>query len=94
MEINLNQALMLDGNAAAGLLQQCFSSDVTAEIVRCGSCEREGPIGDAHAYSQAPGLVLRCKNCSAILLRIVETPEAHYLDAQGLAFIRLSKSAS
>ena len=89
MKHDLNQALMLDGNAAAGLLQRCFGTDVTASLVQCGRCKREGLLGGMHAYTQAPGLVLRCKHCHTAMLRVVETPEALYLDARGLAYLRL-----
>ena len=90
MQNDLNRALMLDGNAAASLLQRCFGTDVTASPVQCDGCGREGLLGDVRAYTQAPGLVLRCKHCDAVMLRVVETPEALYLDARGLTYLRLS----
>jgi len=88
-EKDFNDAQRLDGNAAAGLLEQCFGADITANLVQCGSCGREGPLGALHAYIRTPGLVLRCIQCSAVMVRVVETPDAIYLDAQGLTFLRL-----
>lgn len=91
MDHTLGRALMLDGNAAAGLLERCFGTDVTASLIQCDGCGREGPLGEAHAYTQAPGLVLRCPDCEAVLVRVVETPEARYLDVRGLTYIRLPR---
>lgn len=86
---DLSRALMLDGNAAGGLLQRLFGTDVTASLVQCDGCGREGLLGEVHAYTQAPGLILRCKHCEAVMLRVVETPEALYLDVRGLTYLRL-----
>ena len=83
---------MLDGNAAAGLLQRCFGAEVTSSPVQCDGCGQEGRLGELHAYTQAPGLVLRCKRCSAVMLRVVETDGALYLDARGLTYLRLPRS--
>ncbi len=36
----------------------------------------------------APGTVLRCPICDGVILRIVETDEATYVDARGMACLR------
>jgi hypothetical protein len=69
---------MLDGNAAAGILDEIFSAEMTANWIQCGSCGREGELGTLQAFTQAPGLVLRCPACENILLRIVQLPEKIY----------------
>jgi hypothetical protein len=43
------------------------------------------------AFTQAPGAVLRCPACENIVLRIVETDTAFYLDARGATYLRLEK---
>jgi hypothetical protein len=43
------------------------------------------------AYGYTAGVVLRCPACENVVLRIVETPEAIYLDARGAARVRLSR---
>ena len=73
----------------AGLLARCFGGDKTANMVQCEGCGCEDLLGGMHAYMQAPGLVLRCKHCDEILLRVVETPESLYLDVRGLTYLRL-----
>ncbi len=79
----------LDGNAAAGLLERCFGADMTVTLVECGSCGQEGPLGAMHAYLRTPGLVLRCRRCSEVMVRIVETHDAIYLDTRGVTYLRL-----
>ncbi len=86
-----NEELMLDGNALAGLLHDLFALEMTASPAECGHCGYEGEIGSLLAFVHAPGYVLRCPGCKNVILRIVETPEAFYLDARGAAFIRFSK---
>jgi hypothetical protein len=43
------------------------------------------------AFVQSPGFVLRCPACEHIVMRIVETPDAIYLDARGAAYLRLER---
>jgi len=35
--------------------------------------------------------VLRCSACEGVVLRIVQTPEAIYLDARGAVYLRLAR---
>jgi hypothetical protein len=91
-ERDLNRELMLDGNALAGALQAIFGLEMTANPAECANCGAVNEMGALLAFTQAPGAVLRCPACEAIMLRIVETPEAVYLDARGAAYIRLARS--
>ena len=90
---DMNRALMLDGNAAAGLLHEVFAVEMTASLTECASCGREREIGALLAFVKAPGLVLRCPGCEQVMLRIVQTPEATYLDARGVVALRLERQA-
>lgn len=81
----------LDGNAVAGMLEQLFGADMTAADSQCASCGRHGEIGTLLAYTYAPGVVLRCPACSAVLLRMVETPHGTLVEAKGLAYVRLPR---
>ena len=85
------ESLVLDGNAVAGLLYEVFSAEMTASPAECGHCGYLGEIGTLLAFIHAPGYVLRCPGCKNVILRIVETPEAYFLDARGAAFIRFSR---
>ena len=90
---DMNRALMLDGNAAAGVLREIFTVEMTTSPAECTGCGREGEIGALLAFMQAPGLVLRCPACEQVMLRIVQTPEATYLDARGVVALRLERGA-
>jgi len=43
------------------------------------------------AFTQGPGIVLRCSGCENIVIRIVQTPDAIYLDARGAVYLRLNR---
>jgi hypothetical protein len=81
----------LDGNALAGTLEMLFGSDMTAIPGRCANCHTVNMIGAMRAYTDAPGAVLRCPACDEVVLRIVETVDAVYVDARGAAFLRFSR---
>ena len=89
---DMDRALMLDGNAAGGLLQDIFAAEMTASPTECAHCGREGELGTLLAFTQAPGVVLRCPTCAQVVLRIVQTPGAIYLDARGAVYLRLARS--
>jgi Family of unknown function (DUF6510) len=91
---DLNRALMLDGNAVAGLLREVFALEMTANPAKCAHCGAVGALGTLLAFTQAPGVVLRCPGCEQVMLRIVETADAIYLEARGAAYLRLARSTS
>lgn len=88
---DLNRELMLDANATAGLLQEIFGMDMTASPTECASCGNEGDVGALWAFTQGPGIVLRCSACQSVVIRIVQTPEAIYVDARGAVYLRLAR---
>ncbi len=88
---DMNHELMLDANAAAGLLQEIFGTDMTAAPTECANCGQEGEIGTLLAFTQAPGVVLRCPSCENVVVRIVQTPDAFYIDARGAVYLRLAR---
>jgi hypothetical protein len=91
-EINdINRELMLDANAAAGLLYEIFGTEMTASPTECAHCGATGEMGGLLAFTQGPGIVLRCTGCENVILRIVQTPEAIYLDARGAVYLRLDR---
>jgi hypothetical protein len=91
---DMNRELMLDANATAGVLYEIFGVEMTAAPIECATCGNEGEIGGLHAFTQGPGIVLRCLKCESVVLRIVQTPDAVYLDARGAVYLRLARSAS
>ena len=85
------RSFTLDGNAAAGILNEIFALEMTNNPVECAHCGREGEMGTLFAYMQAPGVVLRCPGCENIVMRIVQLPQAIYLDLRGAAYVCLKR---
>jgi hypothetical protein len=73
------------------MLEQLFGADMTAAESQCAGCGRKGEVGTLLAYTNAPGVVLRCPACSTVLLRMVETPRGTLVEARGLAYVRLAR---
>ena len=86
-----NRELMLDGNAVAGLLRDVFSREMTPAPTQCASCGMKSELGALLTFTQAPGVVLRCPACEAVVLRLTATPGAIYLDARGAVYLRLAR---
>ncbi len=89
-EADMNTALMLDGNAVAGELEQIFGRDMTMAVARCAGCASDAELGALMAFTRGPGVVLRCPACQQAIARIVQTPSAIYLEARGAAFLRMA----
>lgn len=79
-----------DGNALAGPLQQFFSIDLTAAVVRCDGCGRTGPLAEARVFDHAPGVVARCPACDLVLLRLAQSPDRAWLDLRGLGYLQVA----
>jgi len=79
--------MMVDGNAAAGVLAAIFGAEMTAVPGRCANCGHVHRIAELQAYVRGPGTVLRCPDCHEVVLRVVETTEATYVDARGAAYL-------
>lgn len=91
LPVDINQSLMLDGNAVAGLLYDIFSVEMTASPTQCVNCGKTGEMATLLAFTQAPGVVLRCPVCKSAVLRIVQTDQDIYLDARGAVYLRLER---
>ncbi len=86
---DLDREFVLDGNAVAGLLHEIFGVEMTASPTECASCGREGELATLLAFTRSPGVVLRCPACEQVMVRIVKTPGAIYLEARGAVYLRL-----
>ena len=80
----MDDELRLDGNAAAGALQDVFSFEVTAARGWCDGCGAVEPIGALVVYLHAPGVVVRCVHCGAVMIRVVTTPRGSHVDLSGI----------
>jgi Family of unknown function (DUF6510) len=79
----------LDGNGAAGMLSEVFAVEVTSMRGRCDSCGNVAPLGEAVAYMDAPGLVVRCRTCDSVLLVLVRGDDHRRLTVSGITWFQL-----
>jgi hypothetical protein len=82
-------ALKLDGNAAAGILQEIFAAEITTAIGTCDGCGAVEPVGAVAVYARGPGTVLRCPHCDDVLMKIVATEDRLWVDLRGLRTLEL-----
>ena len=79
----------LDGNAAAGRLSQLFTFDVTLATITCGGCGFEGPLAELRLYGRDAAIVLRCRHCDAVNIRMLDKGTSVNLDLRGVALISI-----
>ncbi len=70
--------LMLDGNAAAGVLGEVFAVEMTTATMMCGSLFR------------GAGIVLRCPQCDNALVKIVEGNGRMWFDFGGMQSLEIA----
>ena len=80
--------LVLDGNAAAGLLEEIFAPEITSAQVECEACGLSAAVASLRLYAPAMGAVLRCAHCDDILMRVVHTPHGRWLEMKGARYLR------
>ncbi len=83
----------LDGNVLGGELGELFTVDITAAIGQCASCGAAGAIARTQVYADAPGLIARCPDCGAVMLRLVRGPGRAWLDLRGITCLQLTVPA-
>lgn len=77
-------ALVLDGNALAGLLASIFGgAEMTSATRGCTSCGQRHPLAEHRLY-QGAGFVLRCPGCADVALTVVED------EARGIREVRFA----
>jgi hypothetical protein len=84
---------MLDGNAAAGLLDEIFAMEATTAIVTCAGCGASGPIGAAMVYANEMGTIVRCGSCSEVVIRCAELRGRIVVDMRGAAMVSVAVPA-
>jgi hypothetical protein len=83
--------MRLDGNAVGGLLAELFGTDMTGDMTVCASCGMHEVVACLDVYVCAPGTVIRCRHCLAVMMRIVEAPDRVWVDVSGVASLELSR---
>ena len=75
----------LDGNAIGGLLHELFGTDMTTAVGTCATCGTSAPMAETVVYLRAPGTVVRCRTCNAVLIVVVQRGAQHCVSLGGVA---------
>jgi hypothetical protein len=62
---------VIDGNAIAGDLFAVFGREMTVVVGRCLNCGTASVVGELCVYPRAPGTVVRCPTCHAVVMVLV-----------------------
>ncbi len=89
---DLGRARRLDGNAAAAMLSEIFVADVTAARATCANCGVVREVGALPVYGYAMGMVMRCPDCDAVIMRLTQIRTHVYLDATGAKLLVVAAS--
>ena len=74
----------LDGNAAAGVLQEIFGIEMTTVAATCATCGAVAPIGASSLYTGGPGTVIRCRSCDSVLMVVTQVRGMYCMDLMGI----------
>jgi hypothetical protein len=80
--------LRLDGNAIGGLLLELFGAELTAAPCVCAGCGAREEMARLDVYVGA-GIVVRCRHCESVMVRIVQGHGRTWLDLSGAASLEL-----
>lgn len=80
--------LRLDGNALGGVLGELFGVDLTVMPCTCGGCGAREQMARLDVYVGA-GIVVRCRHCESVMIRIVQGRGRTWLDLSGTASLQL-----
>lgn len=87
--------LRLDGNAAAGLLGEVFTLEMTMAEVACDRCASENPVGALMVYKLGTmGTVVRCPSCDEVLMRLVHHSGRYWLEMLGSRYLSIPDGSS
>jgi Family of unknown function (DUF6510) len=75
----------LDGNAIGGLLHEVFGTEMTTAVGTCATCGTSAPMAETVVYLRAPGTVVRCRTCAAVLMVVVKRGEQQCVSLGGVA---------
>jgi hypothetical protein len=83
-----NSERVLDGNAAASLLQELFVPEITTAQIQCVACSSTGALGSLRLYAAPMGVVLRCIQCDCVVMRSAQTPRGRWVDMTGARYLK------
>jgi hypothetical protein len=83
----------LDGNAAAGNLQEIFPFEMTLVQATCTGCGATNVIGALAVYMHGMGTIVRCPACDNVLIRVAHAKGRYWLDMRGVRVLQIGVEA-
>ena len=80
----------VDGNALGATFHDIFGTEMTHRRGCCDSCGSIATLATLLAYRNAPGDVLRCAGCGAVVLAAVATPTGLRVSFRSLRWIEVA----
>jgi hypothetical protein len=81
----------LDGNAIGGVLLEVFGAEMTVAPGVCAHCGARKQLAATDVYVHAPGIVVRCRSCEGVLMRIVRGRDRTWIDLGGVASLEVPR---
>jgi Family of unknown function (DUF6510) len=81
----------LDGNVAAGILQEFFPFDMTLVQAACTGCGATNAIGATAAYLHGMGTIVRCPVCDKALIRVAQVKGRYLPDMRGVRVLEIQE---
>jgi Family of unknown function (DUF6510) len=83
----------LDGNAAAGILQEIFPYEMTMAQITCTDCGATMAMVATAAYMHGMGTILRCPISDTVLIRVAQIKGRYFLDMRGVRVLQINAEA-
>ena len=80
----------VDGNVLGGMLMEMFGAEMTDRRGCCGDCGAINTMGSMHVYVDAPGDVMRCPDCQAVLLVLTRIEPVVRVNLVRLAWVEMA----
>jgi hypothetical protein len=77
----------VDGNAMGATMMDLFGRDMTAAGCCCAGCGTVSRLGSLIVYDHAPGDVMRCPACGAVMLVAVARPTGLRFNLVGIRWV-------
>lgn len=85
------EARTLDGNAVGGLMLELFGVELTDAPGVCAHCGAREQLAVTDVYVDAPGVVVRCRHCQGVLMRVVHGRDRIWVDLSGVASLEVPR---
>jgi hypothetical protein len=80
----------VDGNVLGGMLTEMFGAEMTNRRGCCGECGAINTMASMHVYVDAPGDVMRCPDCQAVLLVLTRIEPVVRVNLAQLAWVEMA----